>query len=456
MAKSSRLFGTDGIRGRANAHPITSELALRVAMSAGRHFTRGVHRHKVVIGKDTRRSSYMLENALTAGFTAMGMDVTMLGPVPTPAVGMLVRSLRADLGVMISASHNLHHDNGIKLFGPDGFKLSDEVEDIIEAYVAGDLDDYLVPPERLGAVKRLEDGRARYIEFAKATLPRRLRFDDLKIVVDCANGAAYRTAPDMLWELGAEIIPIGVTPNGLNINAECGSTYTKAAQARVIQEGADIGICLDGDADRVIMIDENGQVIDGDQIMALITRSWARDGRLRGGGLVSTIMSNMGLEKCLEGDGLHLKRTKVGDRYVVSEMRENGYNIGGEQSGHVVMSDFVTTGDGTITALQVLTELVQSGQPASRLCRQFEPYPQRLQNVKFKRGTAPLSQDGVKAAIALGEEQLGTTGRLVIRESGTEPVIRVMGEGDDMSLVNTVINSICDEIESPTELTAVA
>lgn len=446
MANKSKLFGTDGIRGRANAYPITAEMALKVGMAAGRHFTRGSHKHKVIIGKDTRRSSYMLETAMTAGFTSMGLDVTTLGPVPTPAVGMLVKSLRADLGVMISASHNLHHDNGIKLFGPDGFKLSDEVENVIEAYAANGLEEHLVSPEKLGSVKRLDDGRARYIEFAKATLPRRMSLNGLKIVVDCAHGAAYRTAPEMMWELGADIIPIGIKPDGLNINAECGSTHTKAAQARVIQEGADLGICLDGDADRVILIDENGQVIDGDQIMALITRAWAREGRLRGGGLVSTVMSNLGLERSLEADGLKLVRTKVGDRYVVAEMRENGYNVGGEQSGHVVLSDFVTTGDGTITALQVLSEIVRSGQPASQVCRQFDPYPQLLQNVKFKRGDAPLQNDLVKAVIADGEEKLGKSGRLVIRESGTEPLIRVMGEGADMSLVKSVVEDICSAV----------
>lgn len=454
MSSTARLFGTDGIRGRANSYPITAEMALKVGMAAGRYFTRGTHQHRVVIGKDTRRSSYMLETAMTAGFTSMGLNVTTLGPVPTPAVGMLVKSLRADLGVMISASHNLHHDNGIKLFGPDGFKLSDDVERIIEAYAFNGLEDHLVAPEKIGAVKRLEDGRARYIEFAKATLPRRMEFTGLKIVVDCANGAAYRTAPEMLWELGAEIIPMGTSPNGLNINAECGSTHTKMAQARVIQEGADLGLALDGDADRVILIDENGQVIDGDQIMSLITRSWARDGRLRGGGLVATIMSNLGLEKRLEKDGLHLKRTKVGDRYVVEEMRRGGYNIGGEQSGHVVMSDFVTTGDGSITALQVLAEIVRSGQPASRLCRQFEPYPQLLQNVKIKRDAHPLEHESVKAVIAEGEKRLGDTGRLVIRESGTEPLIRVMGEGENLDLVQNVVDDICDAIQ--TELKAAA
>ncbi len=447
MAATRILFGTDGIRGRANAYPITAELAMRVGMAAGRHFTRGSHRHRVVIGKDTRRSSYMLETALTAGFASMGLDVTTLGPVPTPAVGMLVKSLRADLGVMISASHNLHHDNGIKLFGPDGFKLSDDVERIIEAYVHNGTDDFLVQPEHLGAVKRLEDGRARYIEFAKSTLPRQMNFDGLRIVVDCANGAAYRTAPDMLWELGAEIIPIGVAPNGLNINHECGSTSPSAAQAKVIETRADLGICLDGDADRVHIIDEKGNIVDGDQIMALITTAWARDGRLRGGGLVSTVMSNLGLERYLEGIDLTLQRTKVGDRYVVEKMRKDGFNVGGEQSGHVVLSDFVTTGDGAITALQVIAEIKRSGKTASEVCTFFDPFPQLLENVRFSRDSKPLETQKVKDAIAKGEERLNGSGRLVIRKSGTEPVIRVMGEGESPDLVHDVVAIICQSIE---------
>lgn len=448
MSANRRLFGTDGIRGRANAYPITAEVALKIGMAAGRYFTRGAHKHRVVIGKDTRRSSYMLESALTAGFTSMGFAVTTLGPVPTPAVGMLVRSLRADLGVMISASHNLHHDNGIKLFGPDGFKLSDDVEDVIEAYMKADISEFLADPEQLGNHKRLDDGRARYVEFAKATIPRGMSFEGLKIVVDCANGAAYRTAPDMLWELGAEIIPIGVAPNGLNINDGCGSTDTKLAQEKVVSEGADLGICLDGDADRVHIIDNTGKLVDGDQIMALIARSWARQGRLVGGGLVTTVMSNLGLERLLAEDGLETIRTKVGDRYVVAAMREGGYNVGGEQSGHVVMSDFVTTGDGTITALQVLAEIVRSGQTAAEVCHQFEPLPQLLQNVRFQRGQQPLAAAPVKAAIAEGEERLNGHGRLLIRESGTEPVIRVMGEGEDPDAVKQVVAEICETIEA--------
>jgi phosphoglucosamine mutase len=444
---SNRIFGTDGIRGRANAYPITAEIALKVGMAAGRHFTRGAHKHRVVIGKDTRRSSYMLENALAAGFTSMGFAVTTLGPVPTPAVGMLVRSLRADLGVMISASHNLHHDNGIKLFGPDGFKLSDDVEDIIEAYMKADMSEFLADPVEMGKQRRLDDGRARYIEFAKATIPRGMSFEGLKIVVDCAHGAAYRTAPDMLWELGAEIVPLGVAPNGLNINDGCGSTNTKLAQDTVVAEKADLGICLDGDADRVHIIDNTGTLVDGDQIMALITRSWARQNRLRGGGLVTTVMSNLGLERLLAEDGLTTIRTKVGDRYVVEAMRAGDYNIGGEQSGHVVLSDFVTTGDGTITALQVLSEIVRSGKQAADLCRQFEPLPQLLQNVRFERGQKPLETDTVKAAIAEGENRLNGHGRLLIRVSGTEPVIRVMGEGEDPEAVKTVVDDICREIE---------
>ncbi len=447
MAATRTLFGTDGIRGRANAYPITAEVAMRVGMAAGRHFTRGEHRHRVVIGKDTRRSSYMLETALTAGFASMGLDVTTLGPVPTPAVGMLVKSLRADLGVMISASHNLHHDNGIKLFGPDGFKLSDDVERIIEAYVHNGTEDFLAQPEHLGSVKRLEDGRARYIEFAKSTLPRRMSFDGLRIVVDCANGAAYRTAPDMLWELGAEIIPIGVAPNGLNINHECGSTSPSAAQAKVIETRADLGICLDGDADRVHIIDEKGQLVDGDQIMALITTAWARDDRLRGGGLVSTVMSNLGLERYLDGKDLTLERTKVGDRYVVEKMRAGDFNVGGEQSGHVVLSDFVTTGDGAITALQVIAEIIRAGKPASEVCTLFDPYPQILENVRFARDSRPLETETVKTAIAKGEERLNGSGRLVIRKSGTEPVIRVMGEGESPDLVQDVVSTICQSIE---------
>ena len=442
-----RLFGTDGIRGRANAYPITAEVALKVGMAAGRYFTRGSHRHRVVIGKDTRRSSYMLESALTAGFISMGFEVTTLGPVPTPAVGMLTRSLRADLGVMISASHNPHHDNGIKLFGPDGFKLNDETEGVIEAYIKADLHDFLSHPEHLGSHKRLDDGRARYIEFAKSTIPRRMDFEGLKIVVDCAHGAAYRTAPDMLWELGAEIVPLGTAPNGLNINVGCGSTDTAAAQAKVLETGADLGICLDGDADRVHVIDDRGQLVDGDQIMALIARSWSRDGRLRGGGLVTTVMSNLGLERLLAAGGLDLIRTKVGDRYVVEAMREGGYNLGGEQSGHVVLSDFVTTGDGTITALQVLSEIKASGRPAHEVCRQFEPLPQLLQNVRFRRGDRPLEAESVKAAIAEGEARLNGNGRLLIRESGTEPVIRVMGEGERPDEVKAVVADICRAVE---------
>ena len=440
------LFGTDGIRGRANAHPITAEIAMKVGMAAGRHFTRGAHRHRVVIGKDTRRSSYMLESALTAGFTSMGFDVTTLGPVPTPAVGMLVKGLRADLGVMISASHNLHHDNGIKLFGPDGFKLSDEVERIIEAYVGADLSDFLAQPEDLGRHTQLESGASRYIEFAKSTIPRGLSLKGLKLVVDGANGAAYRTAPEMLWELGAEIVRVGCEPDGLNINAGCGSTDTKLAQAKVIETGAHLGICLDGDADRVHVIDDRGQIVDGDQIMALIAKAWARDGRLTGGGLVATVMSNLGLERHLEGCGLSLERTKVGDRYVVERMREGGFNVGGEQSGHVVLSDFVTTGDGAITALQVLAELVESGLPAHRLLRQFEPMPQLLKNVRFERGAKPLELDPVRSAVEAAEARLNGHGRLVIRESGTEPVIRVMGEGEDAAEVQSIVAGLCETI----------
>ncbi len=441
-----KYFGTDGIRGKANTHPMTAELALKLGIAAGRYFRKGDHVPRVVIGKDTRRSGYMLENALTAGFTSVGMDVYLLGPVPTPAVGMLTRSMRADLGVMISASHNPHYDNGIKFFGPDGFKLSDEAEAEIEVMLDSDL--ALAQPENIGRAHRIVEAGGRYQEFAKTTFPRRASLDGLKIVVDCAHGAAYKVAPSVLWELGAEVIPLGVTPNGFNINDGCGSTHTDLAARQVVAEGADLGICLDGDADRVMIIDEKGQVADGDQIMALIAGRWAAEGKLAHGTLVATVMSNLGLERHLSGQGLTLLRTAVGDRYVVEAMREGGYNLGGEQSGHIVMSDHVTTGDGLISALQFLAAMVETGKPASELASVFETVPQMLKNVRYEAGKTPLDAASVKAAIQDGEAQLANTGRLLIRKSGTEPLIRVMGEAEDETLLERVIDSIVAAVES--------
>ena len=442
-----KLFGTDGVRGRANHPPMTAEMALTLGMAVGKIFRRGEPPHRVVIGKDTRRSGYLFESALMSGLVSMGMDVYTLGPVPTPAVGMLTKSLRADLGVMISASHNPYYDNGIKFFGPDGFKLADEVEAEIEAAMSNGLAEHLAGDRELGRIQRLEDGRARYIEFAKATFPKALSLDGLKVVVDCANGAAYRTAPEMLWELGADVIRIGVSPDGFNINDGCGSTSPQKAQVAVIENGADLGVALDGDADRVHLIDEKGQLIDGDQLMGLIASRWATSGQLAGGSLVATVMSNLGLEKFLAGRGVGMKRTKVGDRYVVEEMRRSGCNIGGEQSGHIVLSDFTTTGDGAIAALQVLAALVEARKPASELCRLFEPLPQILKNVRYAAGSSPLEADAVKEAIAGGETTLGRTGRLVIRKSGTEPVIRVMAEGEDRAKVEAVVDEICAAVE---------
>jgi phosphoglucosamine mutase len=444
---SRKYFGTDGMRGRVNEGFMTPDVAMRVGLAAGKSFIRGDHVHRVVIGKDTRRSGYMYEPALAAGFVAAGMDVIMVGPMPTPAIAMLVKSLRADLGVMISASHNPHYDNGIKFFGPDGFKLSDEKELEIEGLVDAGVGEALVPSEALGRATRLEDASGRYVEFAKATVPNGLTFDGLKIVVDCAHGAAYKVAPTVLWELGAEVIPIGVSPNGFNINDKCGSTYPAAMCARVVEEGADIGIALDGDADRLILCDEKGQIVDGDQIMALITRNWKKRGVLKGNGLVSTVMSNLGLERLLNAEGLTLERTKVGDRYVVERMRQTGFNIGGEQSGHIVLSDFATTGDGLVAALQVLTEIQQSGMSASDVCRQFEPVPQLLKNVRFAGGE-PLEAESVKRCIASAEQALNGSGRLVIRKSGTEPLIRVMAEGDDEGRITALVDGICAEIEA--------
>jgi phosphoglucosamine mutase len=439
-----KYFGTDGIRGRANG-TITPELALKVGQAAGTVFTRGEHRHRVVIGKDTRLSGYMIETALVAGFTSVGMDVLLLGPMPTPAVAMLTRSMRADIGVMISASHNLYEDNGIKIFGPDGFKLSDAIEAEIEALIAGDLTTRLAPSRALGRAKRIESVHARYIEAAKRTLPRRVSLEGLRVVVDCANGAAYRVAPETLWELGAEVIAIGVEPDGFNINRDVGSTAPDALVRKVRELRADIGIALDGDADRVLVVDERGAVVDGDQLMAVVARAFRDDGRLTQPGVVATVMSNLGLERYLSGLGLGLIRTAVGDRYVLEHMREHGYNLGGEQSGHIILSDYATTGDGLIAALQLLAVVQERGRPVSEVCHCFEPLPQVLRNVRYGAGE-PLRDDRVVSAIAAGRARLGEGGRLVIRPSGTEPVIRVMAEGDDRDLVNTVVNDIVEAV----------
>jgi phosphoglucosamine mutase len=436
-----KFFGTDGIRGRTNEMPMTAAMAQRVGQAAGAHFLRGDHRHRVVIGKDTRLSGYMMETALISGFTSVGMDVVMVGPVPTPAVAMLTRSMRADLGVMISASHNKFADNGIKLFGPDGYKLSDADEARIEKLLEEE-EPVLVPAEQIGRSKKIEDARGRYIHFAKTSFPEHLRLDGMKVVVDCANGAAYQTAPSALWELGAEVTAIGVNPNGININEGCGSTDTALLSRTVVETGADIGLALDGDADRLILVDEKGRPVDGDQMMALIGSSWHRKGQLRGGGVVATIMSNLGLERYFEGEGLRLERTKVGDRYVLETMRAKGYNVGGEQSGHMILSDYGTTGDGLVAGLQVLAELVVAGKPASEVLSRFEPLPQLLKNVRFK-GKSPLEREEVKAAIADGEARLNGQGRVVIRKSGTEPLIRVMAEGEDEGLVTRVVDDIC-------------
>ena len=440
-----KYFGTDGVRGRANSGSMTADLVLKIGMAAGNLYRRGNHRHRVVIGKDTRLSGYMIENALTSGLLAAGMDVFLFGPVPTPAVSMLTRSMRADLGIMISASHNPYADNGIKIFGPDGFKLSDEEELEIEAM----LDDpgmmTMAAPDTIGRAKRIEDAQARYIEFAKRTYPKDMTLDGLRVVIDTANGAAYKVAPTALWELGAEVIQIGNEPNGININDGCGSTHPEAMCTKVRELRADIGIALDGDADRVIIADDKGQVVDGDQLMALIATSWAKRGELRGGGLVATIMSNLGLERYLADQKLTLARTKVGDRYVVEHMRAHGHNVGGEQSGHIVLSDFSTTGDGLLAALQVLAEVKRQGRPVSEVCNLFTPLPQVLKNVKFKQGT-PLQDNTVRSLIADAEARLGNSGRLVIRPSGTEPVIRVMAEGDDEGLVTTIVDELCGAI----------
>ena len=439
-----QYFGTDGIRGRTNLGVMTAEVAMKVGQAAGTRFLRGSHRHRVVIGKDTRLSGYMLENALVAGFTSVGMDVVLLGPMPTPAVALLTREMRADVGVMISASHNPYEDNGIKLFGPDGFKLSDADEEAIEAMLTGSLQ--LAPSPDIGRARRIDDARGRYIHAVKASLPDDVRLDGLKIVVDCANGAAYQVAPSAIWELGAEVITLGVAPNGKNINDNCGSTHLDLIKETVVASGADIGIALDGDADRLIVVDEKGQTVDGDQLMALIGSRMAAEGCLTGGGLVATVMSNLGLERFLQGQGLELIRAQVGDRYVLEAMKAGGYNVGGEQSGHMILLDHATTGDGTIAALQVLGALVQSGKRASELLHLFDPVPQLLKNVRFSGGK-PLDDASVKAVIADAEAQLAGRGRLVIRPSGTEPLIRVMAEGDDAAEVEQVVDAICAAVQ---------
>ncbi|WP_333830098.1 phosphoglucosamine mutase [Pararhodobacter sp.] len=444
---SRKLFGTDGVRGQANSWPMTADMALRLGAAAGRHFSRGGENgHRVVIGKDTRRSCYMLENALTAGLTSTGMNVLLLGPVPTPAVGYLTRSMRADVGIMISASHNQATDNGIKFFGPDGFKLSDEAEAAIEGIMAGEI----IPAEplKIGRAKRIDDGLGRYVEYAKTTLPRGASLRGLKVVVDCANGAAYKAAPEVLWELGAEVIALGVAPDGFNINREVGSTHPRAAAEAVVAHGAHIGLCLDGDADRIVMIDEHGQIADGDQIMALMARRWAEEERLNDGTLVATVMSNLGLERYLHSHGLRLERTSVGDRYVVERMRAGGYNLGGEQSGHIVMTDYATTGDGLIAGLQVLQAMVDQGEPASHLMRQFAPVPQLLRNVRFAAGQAPMTAESVQSAIRAAEVRLEGCGRLLIRKSGTEPLVRVMAECEDQGLLDDIVGGLVAEIEA--------
>ncbi|MDO5606168.1 MAG: phosphoglucosamine mutase [Paracoccus sp. (in: a-proteobacteria)] len=441
-----KLFGTDGIRGRANSDPMTAEMALRLGAAAGRYFRRdGRNGHRVVIGKDTRLSCYMLETALTAGLTSTGMNVLLLGPVPTPAVGFLTRSMRADLGIMISASHNPADDNGIKFFGPDGFKLSDQAEAGIEQIVAGQIRPS--EPANIGRVRRIDDGRGRYVEYAKTTFPAGQRLDGMKVVIDCANGAAYRAAPDVLYELGADVVRVGVTPDGRNINDGVGSTHPEAAAQVVLDTRADLGICLDGDADRIMLIDEKGRVADGDQIMALMADRWAQQDRLRGGALVATVMSNLGLERFLDARGLRLERTKVGDRHVVERMRAGGFNLGGEQSGHIVMTDYATTGDGLIAGLQFLAAMIETGRSASELVHQFDPVPQLLRNVRYGAGGDPLTAGSVRQAIADGEARLSGIGRVLIRKSGTEPLIRVMAEAEDEAALREVVESIVAAVE---------
>ena len=442
-----KLFGTDGVRGKANIYPMTAETALKIGAAAGRYFRNdGSNGHRVVIGKDTRLSGYMFENALTAGLTSTGMNVLLLGPVPTPAVGLLTTSMRADAGIMISASHNPHHDNGIKFFGPDGFKLSDESEAEIEALVKGEIEP--VQANNIGRAKRIDDGRFRYAERVKATFPQGMRLDGLKVVIDCANGAAYKVAPEVLWELGATVIPVGVAPNGFNINDGCGSTSPMSAAETIISHGADIGICLDGDADRVIILDETGQVADGDQIMALFAGRWAKAAKLKGGTLVATVMSNLGLERHMKTQGLTLLRTDVGDRYVVEAMRAGKFNLGGEQSGHIIMTDYATTGDGLLAGLQFLAAMIETGQKASNLTRSFETVPQMLKNVRYSVGQYPLEVDRVKAVIADAQLKLIGKGRLLIRKSGTEPLVRVMAECEDANLLIEVVDSIVEQVEA--------
>lgn len=441
-----KYFGTDGIRGLTNAGAMTAAMAMRVGMAAGAYFLRGDHRHRVVIGKDTRLSGYMLESALVAGFTSVGMDVVMVGPMPTPAVAMLTQSMRADLGVMISASHNPFADNGIKLFGPDGYKLSDEAEAEIEGAIDAD-EPVLAPAGRIGRARRIDDAQGRYIHFAKSTFPSDLRLDGLRVVIDCANGAAYRVAPSVLWELGVDVVAIGVTPNGTNINDHVGSTAPQTLSETVVASGAAIGIALDGDADRLIVVDEAGLVVDGDQLMATIAAAWARQGRLKGGGLVATVMSNLGLERHLAAQGLGLIRASVGDRYVLEKMRGSGFNVGGEQSGHIILSDYATTGDGLVAALQILAELKRAGAPASEVLHRFEPLPQLLKNVRFAGGK-PLESASVRQAIASAEAELAGRGRLLIRASGTEPVIRVMAEGEDAGDVERLVDRVCDAVRA--------
>lgn len=440
-----KYFGTDGVRGLSNTFPMTPDVALKLGAAAGRYFRKDKKQHRVVIGKDTRRSSYMFETALTAGFTSTGMDVYLLGPVPTPAVGVLTRSMRADVGVMISASHNPYLDNGIKFFGPDGFKLSDAAEIAIEGYLDNEIS--YAKAENIGSAKRIDDALGRYIEFAKSAFPRQKLLDGMKVVVDCANGAAYKAAPILLWELGAEVIALGTNPNGFNINEGCGSTQPAMAANAVLEHGADVGICLDGDADRVILIDEKGRVADGDQLMGLVATQWASKGILKNNTLVATVMSNMGLERHLNGLGIDLLRTNVGDRYVVEAMRKGGHNLGGEQSGHIVMTDYATTGDGLMAGLQFLNAVVESGLPASQLIDVFEPMPQLLENVRFDAGTTPLDAANVQDAIRAGEASFGNKGRLLIRKSGTEPLVRVMGECEDPALLRTVVMGIAQAVK---------
>ncbi|MDA5558072.1 phosphoglucosamine mutase [Shimia sp. MMG029] len=442
-----KFFGTDGVRGTANTYPMTAEMALRIGAAVGRYFRNdGGTEHRVVIGKDTRLSGYMFEHALTAGLTSTGMNVLLLGPVPTPAVGLLTTSMRADLGVMISASHNPAVDNGIKFFGPDGFKLSDQAEAEIEHLIETGVEP--AQAQNIGRAKRIDDGRFRYVERVKSSLPSTLPLRGVKVVIDCANGAAYRAAPEALWELGAEVISIGVSPNGHNINQNCGSTSTRTAQEAVVAHGADVGICLDGDADRVMIIDENGKVADGDQVMGLLASRWAQAGRLKGGALVATVMSNLGLERFMEGEGLRLERTAVGDRYVVEAMRKGGYNLGGEQSGHIVMTDYATTGDGLMAGLQFLAAMVESNAPASELSQVFETVPQLLKNVRYGEGQTPLEAASVQTAISAAEHALTGQGRLLIRKSGTEPLVRVMAECEDAQLLERTVDSVVDAVQS--------